>query len=104
MSASTLTAAMNVTGRRICPALPCPPAVSSHHHTAVKARTLLGARHDRDSGSTRAVRAMVSYAPRNSGRFNLLDLITAAGLSAEEIHEFGRLQRKRIRRYRRPNR
>ena len=35
---------------------------------------------------------------------NLLDLITAAGLSAEEIEEFGRLQRKRIPRYRRANR
>ncbi len=35
---------------------------------------------------------------------NLLDLITAAGLSAEEIQEFGRLQRKRIERYRRANR
>ena len=31
---------------------------------------------------------------------NLLDLIAAAGLTAEEIHEFGRLQRKHIRRYR----
>ena len=31
---------------------------------------------------------------------NLLDLIEAAGLTAEEIHEFGRLQRKHIRRYR----
>lgn len=30
---------------------------------------------------------------------NLLDLVEAAGLSAEEIREFGRLQRKRIRRY-----
>jgi hypothetical protein len=30
---------------------------------------------------------------------NLLDLIEAAGLSDEEIREFGRLQRKRIRRY-----
>ncbi len=30
---------------------------------------------------------------------NLLDLITAAGLSAAEIQEFGRLQRKRIPRY-----
>ena len=35
---------------------------------------------------------------------NLLDLITAAGLSAEEIEEFGRLQRKRIQRYRRAHR
>ncbi len=35
---------------------------------------------------------------------NLLDLITAAGLSAAEIQEFGRLQRKRIQRYRRANR
>ncbi len=35
---------------------------------------------------------------------NLLDLITAAGLSAAEIHEFGRLQHKRIQRYRRANR
>lgn len=35
---------------------------------------------------------------------NLLDLITAAGLSAGEIEEFGRLQRKRIQRYRRANR
>ena len=35
---------------------------------------------------------------------NLLDLITAAGLSAEEIEEFGRLQRKHIQRYRRANR
>lgn len=35
---------------------------------------------------------------------NLLDLITAAGLTAEEIHEFGRLQRKHIRRYRTPTR
>ena len=32
---------------------------------------------------------------------NLLDLIEAAGLTAEEIHEFGQLQRKHIRRYRR---
>jgi hypothetical protein len=32
---------------------------------------------------------------------NLLDLIAAAGLTEEEIHEFGRLQRKRIQRYRR---
>jgi hypothetical protein len=31
---------------------------------------------------------------------NLLDLIAAAGLSAEEIHEFGRLQCKHIRRHR----
>jgi|BarGraNGADG00312_1021997.scaffolds.fasta_scaffold34461_1 hypothetical protein len=31
---------------------------------------------------------------------NLLDLIAAAGLTAAEIHEFGRLQRKHIRRYR----
>ena len=31
---------------------------------------------------------------------NLLDLIAAAGLTADEIHEFGRLQRKHIRRYR----
>ena len=31
---------------------------------------------------------------------NLLDLIAAAGLTAEEIQEFGRLQRKHIRRYR----
>ena len=30
---------------------------------------------------------------------NLLALITAAGLSDEEIHEFGRLQRERITRY-----
>jgi hypothetical protein len=30
---------------------------------------------------------------------NLLDLITAAGLDPEEIAEFGRLQRERIRRY-----
>jgi hypothetical protein len=30
---------------------------------------------------------------------NLLDLIEAAGLSDEETREFGRLQRKRIRRY-----
>jgi hypothetical protein len=30
---------------------------------------------------------------------NLLTLIEAAGLSQEEIREFGRLQRKRIRRY-----
>jgi hypothetical protein len=30
---------------------------------------------------------------------NLLTLIEAAGLSEEEIHEFGRLQRERIRRY-----
>ena len=35
---------------------------------------------------------------------NLLDLITAAGPSAEEIQEFGRLQRRRIQRYRRANR
>jgi hypothetical protein len=32
---------------------------------------------------------------------NLLDLIVAAGLTEEEIHEFGRLQRRRIQRYRR---
>lgn len=31
---------------------------------------------------------------------SLLDLIAAAGLTAEEIHEFGRLQRKHNRRYR----
>ena len=31
---------------------------------------------------------------------NLLDLIADAGLTAEEIHEFGRLRRKHIRRYR----
>ena len=31
---------------------------------------------------------------------NLLDLIEAAGLTAAEIQEFGRRQRKRIRRYR----
>ena len=31
---------------------------------------------------------------------NLLDLIEAAGLTAEEVREFGRLQRKHIRRYR----
>ena len=30
---------------------------------------------------------------------NLLTLIGAAGLSEDEIHEFGRLQRERIRRY-----
>lgn len=30
---------------------------------------------------------------------NLLDLIEAAGLSEDEIREFGRLQRQRIRRY-----
>jgi hypothetical protein len=30
---------------------------------------------------------------------NLLDLITAAGLTEEEIREFGRLQRERITRY-----
>jgi len=30
---------------------------------------------------------------------NLLDLVTAAGLTEEEIHEFGRLQRERITRY-----
>jgi hypothetical protein len=30
---------------------------------------------------------------------NLLSLIEAAGLSEEEIREFGRLQRERIRRY-----
>ena len=30
---------------------------------------------------------------------NLLDLITAAGLTDEEIREFGRLQRTQIRRY-----
>jgi hypothetical protein len=35
---------------------------------------------------------------------NLLDLITAAGLTSEEIEAFGRLQRKRIRRYRRRGR
>lgn len=32
---------------------------------------------------------------------NLLTLIEAAGLSEEEISEFGRLQRERIRRYKR---
>ena len=32
---------------------------------------------------------------------NLLTLIEAAGLSEEEIREFGRLQRERIRRYKR---
>ena len=31
---------------------------------------------------------------------NLLDLMAAAGLTTEEIQEFGRLQRKYIRRYR----
>jgi hypothetical protein len=31
---------------------------------------------------------------------DLLDLIAAAGLTAEEIHESGKLQRKHIRRYR----
>ena len=30
---------------------------------------------------------------------NLLDLVEAAGLSQDEIREFGRLQRRRIRRY-----
>jgi hypothetical protein len=30
---------------------------------------------------------------------NLLDLVEAAGLTADEIREFGRLQRRRIRRY-----
>ena len=30
---------------------------------------------------------------------NLLDLVNAAGLTEAEIAEFGRLQRKRIRRY-----
>lgn len=30
---------------------------------------------------------------------NLLELIEAAGLTSEEIHEFGRLQRKHIQRY-----
>ncbi len=30
---------------------------------------------------------------------NLLDLIAAAGLTEDEIQEFGRLQRQRIRRY-----
>lgn len=30
---------------------------------------------------------------------NLLDLIAAAGLSEDEMRAFGRLQRKRIRRY-----
>ncbi len=35
---------------------------------------------------------------------NLLDLIAAAGLTAAEIHAFGRLQRRRIQRYRRPDR
>jgi hypothetical protein len=30
---------------------------------------------------------------------NLLDLISAAGLTDEEIREFGRLQRNRITRY-----
>jgi hypothetical protein len=30
---------------------------------------------------------------------NLLDLIESAGLSEDEIREFGRLQRERIRRY-----
>ena len=30
---------------------------------------------------------------------NLLDLVEAAGLSVEEIRDFGLLQRKRIRRY-----
>ena len=32
---------------------------------------------------------------------NLLDLIQAAGLTDEEVIEFGRLQRQRIKRYRR---
>lgn len=31
---------------------------------------------------------------------NLLDLIMAAGLTGEEVEEFGRLQRERVRRYR----
>ena len=31
---------------------------------------------------------------------NLLDLVEAAGLTEDEIREFGRLQRRRIRRYR----
>lgn len=30
---------------------------------------------------------------------NLLSLIEAAGLSEDEVREFGRLQRRRIRRY-----
>jgi hypothetical protein len=30
---------------------------------------------------------------------NLLTLVEAAGLSEDEVHEFGRLQRERIRRY-----
>ena len=30
---------------------------------------------------------------------NLLDLVEAAGLSEDEMREFGRLQRRRIRRY-----
>jgi hypothetical protein len=35
---------------------------------------------------------------------NLLDLIMAAGLTGEEVEEFGRRQRDRIRRYRSPGR
>lgn len=32
---------------------------------------------------------------------NLIELVTAAGLSPDEVHEFGQLQRHQIKRYRR---